>query len=108
MRNHTHNNMEDVDRALIEYLRCQGKSYKDISECLQAAYPNNRGFSARSVRRYCVLHRISKLSDSEVDDIIGDAVKEVRLYSSIPLNMLDAECIITSSWVIPLTLFLIR
>uniref|UniRef100_A0A1X7VGM6 Uncharacterized protein n=1 Tax=Amphimedon queenslandica TaxID=400682 RepID=A0A1X7VGM6_AMPQE len=69
--------MEDVDMALMEYMRCQGKSYNDISERLQTAYPNNHGFSARSVRWYCVLHGISKMSDSEVNDIIGDAVQEV-------------------------------
>ena len=70
--------MEQVDIRLVEHLRCQGKTYEEMSQHLKSLYPNlSAGLSARSVRRFCKLYDINKLSDSEVDSVVGDAVREV-------------------------------
>ena len=78
--------MEQVDISLVEFLRCQGKTYEQISEHIKRSYSNiSTGLSSRSVRRYCNLHSINVLSEDEVDGIVEDAVKEVHLYHCISL-----------------------
>ena len=71
--------MEHVDRNLVEYLRCQGKTYTQISEQLKTIYPAiSTGLSSRSVRRYCYVHSIDKLTEDQVDEVVREAVNEVH------------------------------
>ena len=55
-------------------------SYSAISVDLQQAFPSDRGFSARSVRRFCNdngISRSSRLTSSEVDQAVERAVSFV-------------------------------
>lgn len=57
-----------------------GKSYTQVAEELQAEYAGKRGFSARSVRRFCANHGISPtslLSDHQLDKVVATGVSKV-------------------------------
>ena len=70
--------MEAVDKDMVQQWVQQGHSYEWISKNLMLRYPAiNRGLSARSVRRFCSMNGIKKLSDSELDTIVKKSVEEV-------------------------------
>lgn len=76
--------------ALLEDLGCRmlisdrvqnGFTHQQISVELQQLYPGCPGLSTRSVRRFCEnnnIHRSSRLSASEVDAVVEQAVHQVR------------------------------
>ena len=67
-----------MDGALVEYLRCQGRTYRQISDLLKQQYPNTaNGLSSRSIRRFCFMNSIKKLSNNEIDAIVEEAIHEV-------------------------------
>ena len=57
------------------------KTYAAVSEELKQTYPTvTRGFSARSIRRFCKVHDIhvsSRLSDMELDRVVSSSVAKV-------------------------------
>ena len=42
-----------------------------------------RGFTEKSVRRYCKVHGIKKMDEQEIDDIVSKAVVEVSTHDAI-------------------------
>ena len=57
-----------------------GHTCQQIALELQHLYPGCPGFSARSVRRFCSrknIHRSSRLSTQEVNDVVEHAVAQV-------------------------------
>lgn len=75
--------MERLPKTFIENLVYrENKTYIQISELLQKRFPNERGFSERSVRRYCKETGISKRSgvdEAELYDIVADTVAKVSI-----------------------------
>ena len=68
-------------KLLIEKRRIEGRTYFDISEELQEKYPRTRGFSPRSVERFCVeqgIKRSSRLNQKDLSIIVASAVSQVR------------------------------
>lgn len=66
--------------AQIRELVLQGTTHKEISDLLQFANPNVRGFSEISVRRFCQRNNISyrsNLTDSELSDTVHGAVQHL-------------------------------
>lgn len=75
--------------AQLEKLACEdfiasrvkdGCTHQNIAIELQQLYPNTPGLSARSVRRFCCnnnVHRSSRLSADEVDEVVECAVSQV-------------------------------
>lgn len=56
------------------------KTHKQISDELRQLYPNVRGLSARSVRRFCDTHEIyrsSKLSNKDLDRAVLTSIGKV-------------------------------
>ena len=56
------------------------KTYAEISQDLQESFPNERGFSVRSIRRFCECHNIhlrSQLSDQQVDMLVTSGISKV-------------------------------
>lgn len=82
--------MENIPVEYIAQLVLkEGKSYAQISNILQNIYPTQRGFSERSVRRFCSDHNISRrsgITDIILDDIIKEAVNKVSLTVTLTLN----------------------
>ena len=55
----------------------EGHTHGRISQFLRSRHPRERGFSERSVRRFCDLHGIhyrSGLTEGQLDDVVGRAV----------------------------------
>lgn len=70
----------DFADAFIREGLSNNSTYIAIAMELQQRYPSVRGLSARSVRRYCNDHqmsRSSRLTSSEVDDVVERAVSSV-------------------------------
>jgi len=70
--------MEGIDpEDIIQFFR-ENKTYSDISIILQGRYPEVRGFSVKSIKRFCKDHGISpRISRGEVDVMVREAVSEV-------------------------------
>lgn len=70
--------MERVDVSDVIYLLSQGNSYKRISEILMDRFPNSRGFSLNSVKRFCYKHGISsRVSKEFIESEVREAVVAV-------------------------------
>ena len=73
-------NENDILKMIYENL-----TYKEISDNLKAQYPNERGFSEMSVRRYLMKRGMKKkINQEEVNEMVKIAVSEVRpVYTNI-------------------------
>ena len=70
-------NMEVFVREKVEKERW---THKQLSEFLIARYPGVRGFSVRSIERFCCsknIHKTAQLQDRELDEIVCKAVEKV-------------------------------
>lgn len=59
------------------------KTHAQVAEELQDAFPGERGFSTRSVRRFCDRHDIhsrSQLSEQQIDTAVASAISKVSVY----------------------------
>lgn len=77
--------------ALLEGIGCKelvsdrvnsGYSHQQISAELKSLYPGCPGLSVRSVRRFCSrksIHWSSQLGESEIDEVVEQAVSQVRI-----------------------------
>lgn len=71
--------MEKFEKEFIESLFEEGKTYEEVSCFLKNTYPDQRGLSVRSLKRYCAKHNISRrIPQSHVDNIVAEAVEEVN------------------------------
>ena len=68
---------EDFVRKKIEMEKC---THKQLSDELQTAFPGKRGFSVRSVKRFCNEKSVRKtcnINDQELDEVVSSAVLQV-------------------------------
>ena len=66
-----------VRRFLME----ENNSYKDLLVVIKNRYPNLRGCSLRSIKRFCSDHGIKKrmsVADETIDIAVQGAISEVR------------------------------
>ena len=71
--------MDGYFREVTQLVK-EGRTHKDISSLLRSRHPAERGYSERSVRRFCATHRIhyrSGLAESELDHLLSGAVQSV-------------------------------
>ena len=76
----TLNDLEDLIRMKTQKDRY---THKEISKYLKEKYPGVRGFSVRSIERFCAaydIHKTAKISDITLDRVVATAVKKVRQY----------------------------
>ena len=72
--------MEAVSAEIVRSQLSMGKSYKEISEELQALYPYiTRGLSVRSVRRYVKENGLRELANQDVLKAVEESINEVSL-----------------------------
>ena len=71
--------MDGVDKDFIEALLKRNYTMQEISDLLRKRNPNVRGFSLRSVQRFCQDHDLSsrEITNSELQNIVGQAVEMV-------------------------------
>ena len=66
-----------VDEDFVRDLVKRGVTYLTVAIYYKELYPNVRGISERSVRRYCNAHGIIRITNDEIDGIVGETI---RLY----------------------------
>ena len=69
----------EVVRELVENSH---RTFEEISEVLQAEFPNKRGLSVKSWKGYCHMHEIKRrqnVADNELDEVVKSAVEQVSL-----------------------------
>ena len=68
-----------LDREVVsELVENSHRTFKEISEVLQAEFPNKRGLSVKSLKRYCHMYEIKRwqnVADNEVDEAVKCAVE---------------------------------
>jgi len=72
--------MDDMDEGEVRTLVERGETHDQISHHLKQIYPNRRGISARSVRRFCSQRDIrqrNEMNDDELDRVIESRVSAV-------------------------------
>ena len=76
--------LEALGSSLEVYIKerreVQRWSYCEISKDLRNRYPGERGFSTRSLQRYCSengISKTSKIGDDELDQVVSEAVSMV-------------------------------
>ena len=67
-------NLEDFVRDRIEE---DYWTHKQLSHYLQRMYPSERGFSIRSLQRFCERHDTSRVSESALCQAVTDAIAKV-------------------------------
>ena len=68
---------EDYIRHKVEVERI---SHLQLSSDLKARYPGSRGFSVRTIERFCAdkgIHKSSRLSSSELEQVVSASVAKV-------------------------------
>ena len=57
----------------------RGKTHAEISKILKQMYPGEKGFSERTVRRFCLSNNIvrNRITTDELEGHVRDAVKQV-------------------------------
>lgn len=76
--------LQEVVKEKIEVCRW---THKQVSDYLQQLYPGSRGYSIRSLERFCSeanIHRTSRLDQSLVDAYVSEAIQKVCLRK-VPL-----------------------
>lgn len=73
--------MENISVEFIENLVCvQKKTHLQVSQILKDHFPDQKGFSERTVRRYCKEHDISErhgIDDNSLDYLVQETVSKV-------------------------------
>ena len=70
--------MDHTHPSEVSNMVLKGMTHKQISEELRSRFPSARGFSERSIRRYCAEHNIHKLKGPDLDVAVRQATEEVR------------------------------
>ena len=55
-------------------------THRRLSEYLMRRYSNTRGFSIRTIKRFCAdknIHRTSRLNEDELDEVVSQSVRMV-------------------------------
>lgn len=74
--------MEGIDKHYFSSLLQSNYTYKEISELLQQQFPGQRGFSVRSIERYCSKNNLSsRIDGSNVENMVAEAVNEVEIIN---------------------------
>ena len=73
--------LEDV--VSVETVRelVKNNTLEDVSDILQMRFPNQRGLSIKSIKRFCQKHRIQKrnrVTDDELDQLVQASVQQVN------------------------------
>ena len=76
--------MDDVSVEFVKDLVVtQRKTHFEVSLLLKEAYPDRRGLSLRSVRRFCLkngIHAQNRLSNDELEQCTKEVVAQVGIH----------------------------
>ena len=72
--------LDDLEDYIRDKVEQDHLTHSEISERLEARFPGVRGFSIRSVGRFCQekgIHKTSRLSQAEVEQVVAEGVAKV-------------------------------
>ena len=71
--------MDGVEKDFVEALLKRNSTMQEISDLLEKRNSNVRGFSLRSVQRFCQDHDLSprEITNTELQNIVRQAVEKV-------------------------------
>ena len=72
--------LEQFEDFVREKIVVERSTHKQISDELQQSIPGEKGFSVRSVERFCSNKGISKtcdIDDQDLDEVVSSAVLQV-------------------------------
>ena len=72
--------LDDLEDYISHKVEQDHLTHREISQRLQARFPGVRGFSIRSVSRFCQekgIHKTSRLSQAEVEHVVAEGVAKV-------------------------------
>jgi len=72
-------NFEEFVREKVTVEKC---THQQVSDELKSSFPGERGFSLRSVERFCRekgIKKMSNIDDQQLDDVVSDAVLQVKI-----------------------------
>ena len=72
---------EEFVRVKVEVDKC---THQQISDELKSSFPGERGFSLRSIERFCSekgIKKITNIDDQQLGEVISDAVMQVLVYT---------------------------
>ena len=70
-------NFEEFVKEKVEIYKC---THQQVSDELKSLFPGERGFSLRSVERFCCekgIKKTTEIDDQQLDDVISEAVRQV-------------------------------
>jgi hypothetical protein len=72
--------LEHLETFVRDKIENQRWTHEELSESLRASYPGVKGFSVRSIERFCSdkdIHKTSRLSTEDLDGAVTGAVAQV-------------------------------
>lgn len=72
--------MEELEEFIREKIEREKWTHKKLSVYLQHTYPGQKGFSVRSVVRFCSaknIHKTSRIEKTDLDIAVQEAVEKV-------------------------------
>ena len=91
----------DIDPRLknfiLKKLVHESLTYEQLSMVLQQMYPGYRGFSVRSLQRYCAsenIRKTSRLKDTEMHHAVQESVLQVIIVARGSYSNIFIMCII--------------
>ena len=78
-----------ADILSVEAVRelVQNHTIKEVSNIFPTEFPNQRGLSVKSIKRFCQAQGIAKrniVTDDELDQIVESSVRQVNLITLWP------------------------
>ena len=74
-------NLDDINELISE-----GKTYEEMSNILQRRFPGQRGFSVRTIKRFCSVNQLSTVKSAEfIENEVKEAVDEVMIMTTFSL-----------------------
>ena len=73
--------LEGLENFFWQWVEVNQVSQRQLSEELKTYFPESKGFSLRSIERFCAeknIHKTSRLSNNEVEQAVSEAVAKVR------------------------------
>ena len=75
--------LEDLEDLIRDKIEKEKITHARLSAFLQDQYPGEKGFSTRSLERFCSLkgiHKTSRLSDQELDTAVDEHITKVSYW----------------------------
>ena len=78
--------LEEFEDYIREKIEKEQWTHVELSNSFHARYTGQRGFSNRTIERFCSeknIHKVSKMSDADVDVCTSEAIAKVNYVSAV-------------------------